>query len=284
MHWSDEVARQRKCETLGDRKRGRFDAETARQPSGNSGRAVFLRHDLSTLLTEEYPVKQWRSHGPTRVVPMTQPRTVSVMMHHANAELRKTPSAEQNMGMPIGQMRHWSVEDVWALPEDGNRYEVVDGALFVTPSPRRAHQLVAGEFFHELRTWLKGPGLSVGVVFMAPVDVVLDPNTLVQPDVVVLPARDRSVLLGEGPAPQPVLAIEVLSPGTARNDRLTKRPRFQRAGVECWLVDIDAQRVEQWAPAAETAVVCTDELAWAPAGATEAFRMALAPIWAGIDC
>jgi Uma2 family endonuclease len=204
------------------------------------------------------------------------------MLRHANAELRRTPSAEQNMGMPIGQMRRWSVDDVWALPDDGNRYEVVDGELLVTPSPRRAHQLVAGEFFHELRAWLKGPGRSVGVVFMAPVDVVLDPHTLVQPDVVVLPALDRAALLAEGPAPTPLLAIEVLSRGTGRHDRLTKRPRFQRSGIECWLVDIDAPCVEQWSRTAETPVVCIDQLTWAPEGATEPFHMALAPVWAEI--
>lgn len=213
---------------------------------------------------------------------MTHRLTAGAMLRHANAELRKTPNAEQTMGMPIGQMRHWSVEDVLALPDDGNRYEVVDGELLVTPAPRRVHQLIAGEFFHELRTWLKGPGKSVGVAFMAPVDVPLDPNTLVQPDVVVLPALDRTTLLGEGPAPKPVLAIEVLSLGTARNDRLTKRPRFQRSGIECWLVDIDARRVEQWAPTAEAPVVCMDRLTWAPEGAAEPFVMALAPVWAEI--
>jgi len=148
---------------------------------------------------------------------MTHRFTSGAMLRHANAELRRTPNAEQTIGMPIGQMRHWSVEDVLALPDDGNRYEVVDGSL-----------------------------------------------------------------LCDGPAPKPLLAIEVLSPATARNDRLTKRPRIQRSGIECWLVDIDARRVEQWAPTAESPVVCTDYVTWAPAGAAEAFRMALAPIWAEI--
>ena len=62
------------------------------------------------------------------------------MLAHDVVELRRTPRAEQTMGMPIANERRWSVEDVWALPDDGQRYETVAGELLVRPTPRFVHQ------------------------------------------------------------------------------------------------------------------------------------------------
>ncbi|MBL0938038.1 MAG: Uma2 family endonuclease [Gemmatimonadaceae bacterium] len=205
------------------------------------------------------------------------------MLPHVTAELRKTPSAEQNMGMPIGQERRWSVEDVWALPDDGNRYETVDGELLVTPAPRYIHQQVIGAIHHELLTWLRGPGKGIGIALMAPADVILDAWTLVQPDLFVLPPVGRAVMFGKEPAPQPLLVVEVLSPGTARNDRLKKRPRFQRAGIECWLVDIDSHIIERWTHDVDRPEVCIETVTWKPPGAQPQFRLELAPLWEEID-
>ena len=175
--------------------------------------------------------------------------------------------------------RRWSVEDVWALPDDGNRYETVDGELLVSPAPRWFHQTAAGALHAELRAWLRSTGKGVGVALIAPADVILDAYTLVQPDVFVAPPVSRAVMRGKETAPDPLLVIEVLSPGTARNDRLKKRPRFQRAGIECWLVDIDSQLVERWAPDADRPEICVEAVTWEPAGAAEPFHLALAPLW-----
>ena len=183
------------------------------------------------------------------------------------------------MGMPSTESRRWSVEDVWALPDDGNRYETVDGELLVTPAPRYVHQQVVGAMFLELGNWLRGPGKGVGLAIMAPADVILDPFTLVQPDLFVLPPVSRAVMFGQEPAPAPLLAIEVLSPSTARYDRLKKRPRFQRAAIECWLVDVESHVVERWATDADRPEICIESVTWEPAGAPELFRLALAPMW-----
>ena len=86
------------------------------------------------------------------------------------------------MGMPSTESRRWSVEDVWALPDDGNRYETVDGELLVSPTPRLVHQQVVGEFYLGFGLWLRGAGKGIGVALMAPSDVILDAYTLVQPD------------------------------------------------------------------------------------------------------
>ena len=181
------------------------------------------------------------------------------------------------MGMPNVQERRWSVDDVWALPDDGNRYETVDGELLVSPAPKVKHQVVAGAVYRALFEWVRQRG--IGVTLFAPTDVILDPHTLVQPDVLVLPPIGRDVREGEGAAPAPLLVIEVLSPGTARNDRLKKRPRFQRAGIECWLVDIDSQLVERWPPDTDRPEICVESVTWAPAGVGETFELRLAPVW-----
>lgn len=183
------------------------------------------------------------------------------------------------MGMPIEQTRRWSVEDVWALPDDGNRYETVDGELLVTPAPRLVHQHVVGQLFLELGNWIRGPGKGIGVALMAPSDVILDAYTLVQPDLFVLPPVGKAVLFGKEPAPAPMLVIEVLSPSTARQDRLKKRPRFQRAGIECWLVDVESHLIERWLPDADRPEICIEEVRWEPTGRAEPFRVSLAPIW-----
>jgi len=183
------------------------------------------------------------------------------------------------MSMPSIESRRWSVEDVWAFPDDGNRYETVDGELLVSPAPRLVHQQVVGELHLELGLWLRGAGKGIGVALMAPSDVILDAYTLVQPDLFVLPPVSRAVLFDTEPAPAPLLVVEVLSPSTARNDRLKKRPRFQRAGIECWLVDVESHLVERWTPDADRPEICTESVTWEPIGVPAPFRLALASIW-----
>ena len=78
---------------------------------------------------------------------------------------------------------HWTVEMVRTLPDDGNRYECIDGALFVTPSPGDPHQFVGDAFYHALFAYVEEAG--VGLVLMAPADVPDGSGTLVQPDLFV---------------------------------------------------------------------------------------------------
>jgi Uma2 family endonuclease len=181
------------------------------------------------------------------------------------------------MGMPIAHERRWSVEDVWALPEDGKRYETVDGELLVTPAPRYSHQAISGAIYRPLQAWVAEH--RAGVVLYAPADVILDTFTLVQPDVLVLPPVSRAVMQGHEPAPAPLLVVEVLSPGTARQDRLRKRARYQRAGIECWLVDPLSELVERWTPESDRPEVCTERVSWFPNGSASAFTLELVPIW-----
>ncbi len=211
----------------------------------------------------------------------------------AHGGLRTRAEAEQTMGMPNTAPRYWTVDEVWALPEEpGVRYEVVDGELLVSPSPAFRHQLAVMELGGELRAYCRRTG--VGLVLAAPYDVVLNPvDTLVQPDVLVVPpaavrlgapgADATGVAEPEGAGASLLLVVEVLSPGTARQDRLRKRPRYQRAAIPVWLVDLDGCVIEQWAPGSDRPVVCTDTLEWAPAGSAEPFRLDVAALMAQVQ-
>lgn len=127
----------------------------------------------------------------------------------------------------------WTVADRNALPDDGKRYEVIDGVLFVNAAPRPAHQGV----LVSLAMVLRDAAPEHLKVHVAPLDVVLADDTVVEPDVLVAPASAFSEL--NLPAP-PLLAVEVLSPSTRRVDLQVKKERYERAGVTSyWIVDAD---------------------------------------------
>ena len=83
----------------------------------------------------------------------------------------------------------WTYTDYAALPEDGRRYEILNGVLYMTPSPSWSHQEVVGAFYRYLYTYVTSTGL--GGVFVAPIDVELAPEDVFQPDVVVLLKASR---------------------------------------------------------------------------------------------
>src|SRR5947207_713166 len=110
--------------------------------------------------------------------------------------------------------------DYCALPDDGLRYEIVDGLLFAEPSPRRAHQNAVGNLFVSLHAYVRAHGL--GEVYVAPFDVILDPRTTVVPDLVFV-VRDRLKIVAErGVEGASDLLVELLSPGTALRDLLPR--------------------------------------------------------------
>ncbi len=183
------------------------------------------------------------------------------------------------MGMPA-ITGEWTAEMVRALPDDGNRYEVVDGTLLVTPAPRPPHQAVAAELFDLLRQYLKAQ--QIGQALFSPADIELDARTLVQPDLFVYPKelgkpRDWSEVT------RLLLAIEILSPSTARYDRQVKRRRYQRQGVpEYWIVDLDAQLFERWRPGDDRPEILRTQIEWHPAGASAPFTLDLPAYFARV--
>ena len=185
------------------------------------------------------------------------------------------------MGMPQ-TFERWTADMVRALPNDSYRHEVIDGELFVTPAPSWTHQRAVGGLLVRLAAYLEGQ--TWGEVVTSPADISFHEDMLVQPDVFVVPlgpdARrgrywtDIRALL---------LAVEVLSPSTARADRQVKRRLYQREGVgEYWIVDLDARVVERWRPADERPEIVTTLLTWQPQPAEPAFELDLVEFFDGI--
>lgn len=169
------------------------------------------------------------------------------------------------MGMPAVTPPVTTIEELLALPEDGLRHELLDGEHVVTPAPAYHHQRVLNQLQFALNAALVGrTGLQV---LSSPADLVLGPRTLVQPDLFVIRIDPASPPTSWQDVGVPVLAIEILSPGTASRDRGAKRRIYQRAGVgEYWIVDLDARLIERWTPSDIRPEILDERLTWAPDG------------------
>jgi Uma2 family endonuclease len=162
------------------------------------------------------------------------------------------------MAMP-DTARRYTVDDVLAFPDDGNRYELVDGELLVTPAPSMAHQVVVSHLQAALASYLKQR--PDAMVLASPADISWDREKLVQPDLFVIPASEVSKSWKT--VRTLLLAVEVVSPSSARGDRLVKRRLYQRQQVATyWIVDPDARLVEVWHPGDERPEIVTDILRW----------------------
>jgi Uma2 family endonuclease len=131
----------------------------------------------------------------------------------------------------------------YARLRDGRRYEVIEGQLLLTPSPRTYHQKVTGNLFVALLRHVRDNDL--GEVLISPCDVVLSPTNVVQPDILYV-ARDRLAIIEEKyVSAAPDLVVEVLSPGTTDRDRRPKFRLYARFGVrELWIVDPNVRAIE----------------------------------------
>jgi Uma2 family endonuclease len=142
----------------------------------------------------------------------------------------------------IRQDLKFTYEDYLLLPED-KRYELVDGDLYMMPSPRTYHQIVCAQIELKLRQFVEKKKL--GIILHAPCDVYFSRYDVVQPDILFV-AHDRRGTIKEryvqGP---PDLVVEALSPSEPERDREIKRKLYARYGVlEYWIVDPDAKSIE----------------------------------------
>lgn len=192
-----------------------------------------------------------------------------------HAELLPAAEGRQIMGMPAVSPEITTIDQLLALPEDGLRHELLDGVHAVTPAPALLHQAVLREMEAAIAGLLQGQDRFQ--LFWSPADVVLGPRTLVQPDLFIVEQQAGKRLRSWADIGVPILALEVLSPGTAARDRGTKRRLYQQAGVaEYWIVDLDARLVERWRPDDTRPEIISDTLIWdLPGGARSSLRVEL---------
>ncbi|XID90697.1 Uma2 family endonuclease [Paenibacillaceae bacterium WGS1546] len=130
------------------------------------------------------------------------------------------------------------------MPDDGNRYEVIDGMLeLMSPSPTASHQSITLDIGFELKQSCKSDYL----IYIAPLDVILSNTNIVQPDALMIHRSRKHIVTPRGIEGPPDLAVEVLSPSSRKRDRLKKMAVYEKYGVaEYWIVDPESRTLEQF--------------------------------------
>jgi Uma2 family endonuclease len=183
------------------------------------------------------------------------------------------------MAMPATHV-DWTVEMLDELPDDGKRYEIIDGELFVTPSPRYAHQFVVGELHSRLLAYLKPTRLARPL--FSPSDVRREDRrrNRVQPDIFVVRYVDGKRPTFPIDLKDLLLVVEVLSPPTANYDHHKKRKLYLDAGVPAyWIIDADARTVSVWRPGMTVAELHTERVEWHPDGMSLGLAVELEPFF-----
>ncbi len=182
------------------------------------------------------------------------------------------------MAMPI-QLPTYTVDDVRAFPDDGCRYELVNGMLLVTPQPTKAHQVVASRLVAAILAYVgpRGPGIAV-----SPGEVEVRPSVHLEPDLLVFPSR-----FGPGVdwanTSDWWLAVEVSGPSFRRYDRDYKRDAYLGLGVrEVWLVDLEERCVMVSRAGAPRDRRCCEQLTWHPPEMPEPLLIDLAQLFDGV--
>jgi Uma2 family endonuclease len=138
-----------------------------------------------------------------------------------------------------------TVDDLDAMPEDGNRYEVIEGELFVSRAPGLPHQILSGNIFYQFKKYLDNHPL--GLVIATP-GLVFSQYSGVIPDIVFFThGRGEGIISGERLVAAPDIVIEILSPGRENisRDRVAKRQLYAKHSVnEYWIVDSEDRAVE----------------------------------------
>jgi Uma2 family endonuclease len=177
--------------------------------------------------------------------------------------------------MQVAATKAWTLEELHRLPDDGNRYEVINGELYVTPAPSDRHETIAAKLARVLDRFVEAEAL--GYVYR-PRAVVEVGGSEVEPDLMVR-AVHPDPEAGWGMAPRPILVVEILSPTTARRDRTVKRDHYRDIGIaEYWIVDPDASTITVFRGGVQVAVE-SEELIWAPAEAGSPLRIEVKAIF-----
>ncbi len=138
----------------------------------------------------------------------------------------------------------FSYEHLAQMPDDGKRYEILEGELVVSPSPKTKHQRAVLNLAATLRT---AEQAGYGQVYIAPLDVVFDPYNVTEPDVLFVGSDQLRIVTEDNVQGAPDLVVEVLSKGTRERDFGAKLRLYARYGVSYyWIVDTDAETVQPY--------------------------------------
>lgn len=164
----------------------------------------------------------------------------------------------------VAPAKVWTLEELHSLPDDGNKYELIRGDLFVTPPPTDNHETISARLTRILDPYVAANRL--GFVYH-PRAVLLFEGSQLEPDLMVRqPQADRRA--GWASAPLPNLVVEILSPYTRRRDHEQKREFYLDTGIdEYWIVDPDTSSIRVVRPG-EQDIVVTERLSWQPPGVT----------------
>ena len=172
-------------------------------------------------------------------------------------------------------VKQWTLEEVHSLPDDGNKYELVRGELFVTPPPTDPHETIGARLTRLLDRYVESQGL--GYVYH-PRSVMRFEGSEVEPDLMVRQLHTNADASWDD-APVPLLVVEILSPSTRRRDQVQKRSLYMDAGVaEYWMVDAERRTITAVRPG-EDDVVAREELVWSPAGVSAPFALEVARVF-----
>ena len=169
--------------------------------------------------------------------------------------------------------RAWTLAELQRLPDDGNKYELVRGELFVTPAPRPGHERILARLRRAIDPYVEWNGLGVtearGVVRVRESEV--EPDLLVRTD-------SPSVSSWED-APTPILVAEVLSGTTRRRDHVQKRDWYLEVGIpEYWIIDPD-ERTLRVVRAGTADDVRSNTVTWLPRGVSNPFELEIAKLF-----
>jgi Uma2 family endonuclease len=158
--------------------------------------------------------------------------------------LNSMASAEvYNHGMGTEVIPKLTYEEFRTLPGDGKRYELIHGYVHFLPTPSTRHQMILGNLAASLGNYVDDARL--GMVLFAPLDVRLDADTALQPDLMFISQPRAEIIQENFIAGAPDLAVEILLSNTAAHDRATKLPLYGEAGIpEVWLIDSQAKTVD----------------------------------------
>jgi Uma2 family endonuclease len=178
------------------------------------------------------------------------------------------------MGMAATTAKIWTLDELHSLPDDGNKYELIHGELFVTPPPTDYHETTAARLTRLLDPFVAANGL--GFVYR-PRAVMRFQGSEVEPDLMVRTAHPRPEK-DWNKAPKPSLIVEILSEYTRRRDRVQKKSLYLEAGVEFWIVDPETRAITVARPG-EPDRVEREAMSWTPLGVSATLILGFADIF-----